>query len=94
MPFAAEKFASESEGSALDHDGFAYFGGLVAGDLGVGADCNLLAGVVPAGHLDSSKILYFPVVFHDDFLLAEAPNGDLGLFGSLADEADEVATGI
>ena len=94
VPFAAEKFASESEGSALDHDWLAYFGGLVAGYFGVGAYCYFLAGVIPAGHLDCSKILYFPVVFHDDFFLIEAPDRDLSLFGGLADEADEVAIGI
>ena len=33
-------------------------------------------------------------MLHDDFLFVEAPDGDLGLFRGLADEADEITIGI
>jgi hypothetical protein len=60
----------------------------------VGADRNILAFVIPAGHLDTAKVIELPFVLNDDALTLKLPYRDVCLPVRFTYQASEICTGV
>lgn len=54
----------------------------------------ILALVVPTDHLNTAKIVEFPVVLHNYVFSLEIPNWNLGLSVSLAYQTHQISFGV